>query len=132
MDLAKHDMNALGNQGAWISIVGPDGRPTDLRIKIRGAQSDPLRKVQEDHKQRVAAAIKAAKGDKVDFEALDKVRDREMAIASTIDWENFEENGQPLACTPEAVARYYLHPGYDWLVVQVYAGAQDAKVFLTP
>lgn len=130
MDLAKLDMNALGNEGAWVNIDGPDGRATDLKVKIRGANSDPVRKVTENHNRRVAEAIKANKGRDVDFEALDKERDAALAVASTIDWSGFERDGKPLPCTPETVKELYMHPGYIWLATQVYAKAQEPDVFL--
>lgn len=130
MDLATLDMNALGNEGAWIDIVGPDGRETDLRVKVRGAHSDPVRKVAEEHNRRIAAAVKVAKGRDVDFDALDKQRDAELAVASTIDWLGFERAGEVLPCTPENVRSLYTHPGFAWLSAQVYAKAQEADVFL--
>lgn len=131
MDLASLDMNALGNQGAWVKIKGPDGAETDLQVQVRGAHSDQLRAVGEAHQRRISEAVKS-NPDKVDFEALEKVRDREMAVASTIAWRGFEEGGKLLEATPENIARIYTHPGYGWLAAQVYAKAQEAKVFLKP
>lgn len=131
MDLDSVNMNALGNEGAWIDIEGPNGKPTDLKVKIRGANSDPVRKVSEEHNRRIAAAFKANKGKAdVDLDALDKQRDAELAVASTIDWSGFEKGGKPLPCTPENVREIYTHPGFAWLSTQVYAKAQEPDVFL--
>lgn len=130
MDIDRYDMNALGNEGAWIDIVGPDGSATDLRVKVRGAHSDAVRKCSEEHNRRIAAAVKASKGKDVDFEALDKQRDAELAAASTIDWQGFSRGGNALPCTPENVRSLYTHPGYGWLAAQVYAKAQEPDVFL--
>lgn len=130
MDLAQFDMNALGNEGAWVDILSPTGEATDLKVKVRGAHSDAVRKASEDHTRRVAEAVKAAKGRDIDFEALEKLRDADLAAASTIDWAGFERDGKPLPCTPENVRALYTHPGFLWLSTQVYAKAQEPDVFL--
>jgi hypothetical protein len=61
---------------------------------------------------------------------LDKQRDAELAVASTIDWQGFERGGKALPCTPENVRSLYTHPGFAWLSAQVYAKAQEPDVFL--
>lgn len=129
MDIGKLNMADRGNAGAWIDIKAPDGRPTDIRIHIRGARSDAVRQVVERHQQAVAEAVR---GKRPDFEALEKARDAELAAAAVIDWTGMEEGGQPLACTPETARRLLTHPGYDWLAAQVFNAAQDAAVFLRP
>jgi hypothetical protein len=133
VNLDSLDMNALGNEGAWVDIVGPDGSKTDLRVKIRGAHSDEVRAALDRHKKRAAEAVKAAKGRaEVDWDAMDRQRDAEVSVASVIDWAGFERGGKDYPSTAENVKALLSHPGYSWLAAQVYASAQDAKVFLKP
>ncbi len=131
MDISRMDMAARGNAGAWIDIKAPDGSATDLQVQVRGARSDAVRAAVERHQQAVAEAVRAKKSD-ADFEALNRAREAELAVAAVMDWRNFEEGGQPLPCTPDNVRRLLTHPGFDWLAAQVFAKAQDAAVFLRP
>jgi len=129
MDIRKLNMADRGNAGAWIDIKAPDGSPTDIRIQVRGARSDAVRLVVERHEQAVAEAVRSKRPD---FDALQKARDAELAAAAVMDWTGMEQDGQPLACTPDAARNLLTHPGYDWLAVQVFSAAQDAALFLKP
>lgn len=129
MDIAKLNMAERGNAGAWINIAGPDGSPTDIRVQIRGARSDAVRKAVDRHQQAVAEAVRSKRPD---FEAMERTRDAEMAAAAVIDWTGIDEDGQALPCTPENARRLLTHPGFDWLAAQVFSQATDAALFLTP
>lgn len=141
MDLASLNLNARGNEGAWVEMTGPAGQYIGLEIKVAGAKSDRVVKAVEAAERRYREAMESKRTKQEDFERLNKQRDEEITVAATLDWRikdgeghkptlTFE--GEELACTPENTKRLLLHPGFDWLAVQVVSAARDAAVFTKP
>ncbi|HWH74885.1 MAG TPA: hypothetical protein VNV16_11555 [Methylibium sp.] len=141
MDFAALNLNARGNEGAWVEMSGPAGQVIGLEIKVAGAKSDRVVKAVEAAERRYRDAMEAKRTKQEDFERLNKQRDEEITLAATLDWRikdgeghkstlTFE--GEELGCTPENVRRLLLHPGFDWLAAQVIAAARDAAVFTKP
>lgn len=89
MNIATFQKDAsLADGGVWVEFE-------DARFKIRSTDSPTYR--------RILAALVKQKGTRVqkDAEALLDVSIEGLAKAVVIDWENVEENGQPLPCTLE-------------------------------
>lgn len=139
-DLAAFDLNAKGNEGAWINIAGPSGEALPLRFKVAGARSDRVLKVTEAADRRLREAIDAKKTSGLELDALQKARDEELLVAAVIDWRTDGDDGGPylqwggdqLLCTPDNARRVMTAPGFDWLVVQVVAASREARHFTTP
>jgi hypothetical protein len=96
MEFDKLATTASHEAGAEVNILSPvDGSPTDVFIKIKGADSKAWR----IQRKRQTSAIVQAKAedrlDDLDYEALDI----EALVAITIDWRNLTKGGKPYKCT---------------------------------
>jgi hypothetical protein len=141
MDLASLNLNARGNEGAWVEMVGPAGQDIGLEIKVAGAKSDRVVKAVEAAERRYREALDAKRTKQEDFERLNRQRDEEITLAATLDWRTKDGEGHKptltfegaqMPCTSDNARRLLLHPGYDWLAVQVITAARDAGVFTKP
>ncbi len=96
MEFDKLATAASHDAGAEVNILSPvDGSPTDVFIKIKGADSKAWR-VQRKRQTSVIVQAKAeGKLDDLDYEALDI----EALVAITIDWRNLTKGGKPYKCT---------------------------------
>ena len=96
MEFDKLATAASHDAGAEVNILSPvDGSPTDVFIKIKGADSKAWR-VQRKRQTSVIVQAKAeGELDDLDYEALDI----EALVAITIDWRNLTKGGKPYKCT---------------------------------
>lgn len=96
MEFDKLATAASHDAGAEVNILSPvDGSPTDVFIKIKGADSKAWR-VQRKRQTSVIVQAKAEGTlDDLDYEALDI----EALVAITIDWRNLTKGGKPYKCT---------------------------------
>ncbi len=109
------------DEGAVLQIIdSKTEEPIEgVTITLLGQDSKVYRKIQLARSQ--AILNRAAKGKKgVDLDAEKMAEDTiDDLVKLTVTWTGFEEDGQPLAATPENFAKVYGDPGLAWNKEQV-------------
>ena len=104
MEFDKLATTASHEAGAEVNILSPvDGSPTDVFIKIKGADSKAWRQQRKRQTSAIVQAKSEGKLDEVDYDALDI----EALVAITIDWKNLTKGGKKYECTPENARALY-------------------------
>jgi len=104
MEFDKLATTANHEAGAEVNILSPvDGSPTDVFIKIKGADSKAWRQQRKRQTSTIVQAKSEGKLDEVDYDALDI----EALVAITIDWKNLTKGGKKYECTPENARALY-------------------------
>jgi len=104
MEFDKLATTAIHEAGAEVNILSPvDGSPTDVFIKIKGADSKAWRQQRKRQTSTIVQAKSEGKLDEVDYDALDI----EALVAITIDWKNLTKGGKKYECTPENARALY-------------------------
>ncbi len=109
-DLAQHRQERYE-----VAIVGPDKRPTPIRITLAPTASKEYR-ARAFALARAGTVVPDAPGD--DFAATEAFM-LERAIAATVDWSGVVVDGETLACTVENARALYTSDGLGWLYEQV-------------
>ena len=96
MEFEKLATAASHEAGAEVNILSPvDGSPTDVFIKIKGADSKAWRQQRKRQTSAIVQAKSEGKLEELDYETLDV----EALVAITIDWRNLTKGGKPYKCT---------------------------------
>ena len=104
MEFDKLATTAFHEAGAEVNILSPvDGSPTDVFIKIKGADSKAWRQQRKRQTSAIVQAKSEGKLDEVDYDALDI----EALVAITIDWKNLTKGGKKYECTPANARALY-------------------------
>jgi len=104
MEFDKLATTASHEAGAEVNILSPvDGSPTDVFIKIKGADSKAWRQQRKRQTSTIVQAKSEGKLDEVDYDVLDI----EALVAITIDWKNLTKGGKKYECTPENARALY-------------------------
>lgn len=104
MEFDKLATTASHEAGAEVNILSPvDGSPTDVFIKIKGADSKAWRVQRKRQTSAIVQAKSEGKLDEIDYDALDV----EALVAITIDWRNLTKGGKKYECTPENARALY-------------------------
>lgn len=108
---------------AWLeSVYAPDGEKTDIRIELASRDSQ---KYQARIKKLAEKNRKALKG--LDINTVEK-ETMNIYVACTINWENIQDNGKDVPCTPEEIERIYTMA--PWIFEQVREFIEDRANFL--
>jgi hypothetical protein len=88
-------------------IKHPDtGLDTDIKITLAGMDSDLFQEMNDDLKKEVREKLKRGK----DFDLSpdeERERDYKRMVKATLGWSGLEEDGKPLAFSPETALRVY-------------------------
>lgn len=104
MEFDKLATAASHEAGAEVNILSPvDGSPTDVFIKIKGADSKAWRVQRKRQTSAIVQAKSEGKLDEIDYDALDV----EALVAITIDWRNLTKGGEEYKFTPENARALY-------------------------
>jgi len=104
MEFDKLATTASHEAGAEVNILSPvDGSPTDVFIKIKGADSKAWRQQRKRQTSAIVQAKSEGKLEELDYESLDV----EALVAITIDWKNLTKGGKKYECTPENARALY-------------------------
>lgn len=108
MDMNSRKIDtAKQEQGAWVDDIPEWG---DLRLKVRGIGNSDYRRLQSKllesvpRQKRVRGAIDPAEADRITATCL--------LNAVLIDWDNLQENGEPVPFSKEAAKRYLFDPEF--------------------
>ena len=112
------------DEGKWLEIIHPKtGQPTDMHIKLLGADSETYKKTERRQQSRhLKRGLKHLSPEDLYYDTL------ELLVACTVEWQNIQENGQELECTRENVRRVYSE--YDDVRDQVREFVEDRGNFL--
>ena len=110
----------------------PDDAPTGVFITVRGPESEALRALLGRQVQREASREVIAKKRGREPEPR-SIEDREaefieLAVAATLDWSGFADDGRPLPCTADNAARVYAD--HSWIRAQVVREALELGNFV--
>jgi hypothetical protein len=112
----------------------PNGQGIGATITVRGPESQAVREVLRRQIAALQAREHAAKrsGREPEPQSIDEIEAQaiELAVAYTITWADFEDNGQPMAAT-EANFRA-IYTDCPWIRRQVLDEAQDLGNFVRP
>jgi hypothetical protein len=110
----KFDSVGGSEAGSWLTIVDVDGVDTDIKIKLKGVDS----KAFKDQTLKIRRYVNSMK-EKGKYVKEDEMDDKsfQMLAASTIEWENLEEDGAEIKCTPENAE--YIYRCYPIIADQV-------------
>lgn len=90
--------------GAECNITSPvDGKPTDVFIKIKGADSKEWRNAKKSQTSQIIAA--RASGGDIDLD-YDKM-DIDALVAVTMGWRGIVQDGEEYACNKENARKLY-------------------------
>lgn len=104
MEFDKLATTASHEAGAEVNILSPvDGSPTDVFIKIKGADSKAWRVQRKRQTSAIVQAKSEGKLEEIDYDALDV----DALVAITIDWRNLTKGGKKYECTPENARALY-------------------------
>lgn len=139
MDFANLDLRAASERGSWVELH-LNGEPIDtekpprIRIKGMGAKSVTSAFKKVERVQTLRAERMARTADKDADVVLAKFQDEleaamaALIVASVVEWENIEWNGEPLEVNEESVLKV-CGPGtlFFWQVNS--AIAEDRRLF---
>ena len=109
--------------GAEYRLRSPvDGKPTDVYITIKGADSLEWRKQKRIQTNTIVKAREQKKGD-IDYDALDV----DALVAVTTSWRGIAKDGAEWPCTPENVR--YLYENSPRIVAQLLGFISDSANF---
>ena len=134
-DLSKVNLQASSEVGHEFQLKLPDGTPIDgVFIKVRGANSkialDLQKKKFNEHQVRQSMAKKRGKEpDPLTIDEVDALS-VETAVARTISWRGFEQDGKPIPFSKEEAERIYSDPGFAWIREQVLEESNIVSNFL--
>ena len=100
------------------------GADTDCVIELCGKDSTQFR----DAYGELIKSVVGKDHDQIDFAAIDA----KAYAACTVSWENLEENGKAIECTPENILNIYTNPDYKWLHEQVVQFVGSRENFMQP
>lgn len=97
--------------GAECNILDPGtGKPTDVFIKVQGADSKAWRAAKKKQTTAIIAARAANKDDLKSIDDLDidfDMMDINALVSVTIDWRGINKDGKAFKCTPENAEALY-------------------------
>lgn len=112
--------------GVEVEIIHPATKqPTGIVITVACYESE--RVMAEARRLGNAKRQKMAKGRVSDPVEADEERIISLAVAATVSWSGIEENGEPLACKPDIVARVYRQ--FPFILDQVQEAGSDRALF---
>jgi hypothetical protein len=104
MELNQLQTVSNHDEGAECNILSPiDGLPTDVFIKIKGADSKAWRAVKKSQMSKIIAARSEDKMDKLDYEQMDI----EALAEVTISWRGIAKDGKPYDFSKENALNLY-------------------------
>lgn len=104
MEFDKLATTASHEAGAEVNILSPvDGSPTDVFIKIQGADSKAWRREKKRQTSKIIAAKAEGKIEELDFDAMDV----DSLVAITLDWKGITKGGKKYECTPDNAKDLY-------------------------
>jgi hypothetical protein len=106
--LATVDRHEAGSE---CNILDPvSGKPTDVFIKVQGADSKAWRAAKKRQTTAIIAARAASKDDVKALEDLDidfDTMDIDALVHITMEWRGIEKDGKPYKCTPQNAESLY-------------------------
>jgi len=104
MDLNQLQTVSSHDEGAECNILSPiDGMPTDVFIKIKGADSKAWRAAKKSQMSQIIAARADDKLDKLDYDSMDA----EALAEVTISWKGITKDGKPYGFSKENALTLY-------------------------
>jgi len=104
MDIEKLYTVDLHEAGAEVQINGPDGKPTDIFIKMVGIDSKTWRNI---IKRKERALLKMS------YDEIAEVEDGYLILAeATLGWRGIESNGKPVEFSKKKAEQLYKNAPY--------------------
>ena len=128
LDLGKFDPVAACNEGAEIEIKLDGMPPTGTVIKVRGIDSDAVRKLNDERIRRLQRDFKKT-GKFNPTDPVDAARERiEFVIACTMGWRGVQIDGKEVPFSVEAARAVY--EKHRWIVEQLDQAIGDLGNFI--
>lgn len=130
-DLAKLDPAKTAEVGYEFNLLDPyDGTETDIKIKVRGANSPKVRAHGRQMYRQIQTMEKSAKARQKVFElSLEEAEEMGIKTAAirVISWTGLTENGKDVPCTEDEVIR--ILTAYPFIKEQVMAESDNVANF---
>lgn len=104
MDMEQFYTRSNANKGVEVPLVGPNGEKTEHWIRIRGTDSDAMRKATAKAKRQMVA-IAALETPEEREAALDEL-ELDIKVAMVISWSFKDEDGKPIPCEEKRVRKF--------------------------
>ena len=114
------------DDGQWLTIVLPNGKDTDIRIKLAGVDSDVYRTAESKYINTAREKYLQGKGS---LEGQQEAGIKVLA-ACTLEWEGITQDGQPVACKFETAYQLYKNSKLAFIREQVDQFINNRKNFL--
>jgi len=104
MDINNLQTVSDHEEGAECNILSPvDGMPTDVYIKIKGADSKAWRKAKKEQMTKIIEARQADKMGQLDYEGMDA----DALAGVTLSWRGITKDGKPFAFSRDNALKLY-------------------------
>lgn len=127
MELGSLQTASIHEEGAEVNILSPvDGTPTDVFIKIMGADSKPWRDAKKKQASKINEHLRnGGKYEELDYDSMDA----EALASVTLEWKGITKDGKAYKCTLDnALALYADSPAVS---SQLLAFISDRENFIS-